>query len=318
MGQLMDCASTRELSGPTVEQDKPRPERGRHRIELTASVLFGLPMLASAYHTSVLVDGEEFFFSDSGIFRDHMLVSHEGKPTERLELGYSDHSGLQLQMALDKHFKAGTYDLLRKNCNSFSDCALYFLLKQRLKGKYTILERLGSSGPQLVGQVTGGTYAPNPISASFNVEEVIKEIEKAPVPMPPPQQRHTSAMHRMAFNIGDEVRIVGLKTAVELNGETATVVRYNSLSGRWEVQIGSTGERKALRAEMLRPNTQDVALVPGDMVVIKDLQSEAGQALNGQVAEVMRYLPEVDRYEVVVNDGTKSLKPCNLSSLDSC
>ena len=43
---------------------------------------------------------------------------------------------LQVSLALREHFARNTYDLLRKNCNTFSDVALAFLLGRRLDPKY--------------------------------------------------------------------------------------------------------------------------------------------------------------------------------------
>ena len=37
--------------------------------------------------------------------------------------------------ALRPHFQGGSYDLLRKNCNSFSDCAVFYLLRQRIDAR---------------------------------------------------------------------------------------------------------------------------------------------------------------------------------------
>merc|ERR1712232_1455816 len=97
----------------------------------------GVPPMA-AYHSSIIVNGEEFSFSDGGISTSmERLASHvaqpprEGQPAPKLnpqvfDMGMSLHSGGSMKRALERHFAAGTYDLLRKNCNSFSDCALWY------------------------------------------------------------------------------------------------------------------------------------------------------------------------------------------------
>ncbi|CAE7677233.1 spin [Symbiodinium pilosum] len=43
-------------------------------------------------------------------------------------MGLTRISGDDLREQLGRFFKRGSYDLLRKNCNSFTDCALFFLL----------------------------------------------------------------------------------------------------------------------------------------------------------------------------------------------
>jgi len=78
---------------------------------------------------------------------------------------------------LEPHFEAGTYDLLRKNCNTFSDCALYFLIQRRLHSRYVKLERLGSMLPAVVQLVSGGIYERNPLADDFCTEKLIRSIK---------------------------------------------------------------------------------------------------------------------------------------------
>lgn len=311
MGNAMDCAQKRPGAGEDESKTK-----GKHVVELAASVLFGFPALASAYHTSIVIDGEEYFFSDSGICRDDQLLSHQGKeqgvPSEMYEVGRTDHSGTELWYALQGHFTPGTYDLLRKNCNSFTDAALFFLLRQRLDSKYSALERLGLTSPDMVNRVTNGMYVPNPISAAFQIGDVIEAVTKLGVgkrvtspPGAPDKPR------RMTLSIGAEVTIVGLKSAAALNGEAAQISRYNVITGRWEVTLTRSGETKAIRAENLRP-AGEISLSEGDVVRIEGLTSAAGQVLNGQEGTIVGYLHDGARYEVTVKGETKALKSENL------
>jgi hypothetical protein len=288
-------------------------------VELAASKLFSIPALASAYHTSVLVNGEEFFFSDSGIFSDRALSSHAGMELERKVMGTSKWTGSQLLRVLSPHFKPGTYDLLRKNCNAFSDCALYFLLQERLEGRFSALERLGQSNTSLVQSFTKGAYSPNPVAENFKVSEVIAAISKADPNDPGPQGEFA----RVALVPGARVTIIGLQNAMELNDQGAIIVRYNAVNGRWEAQLFTTGETKAFRAENLRP-AGELALEAGRRVRIHSLQSETGSWLNGRQGVVQRYLHDVSRYEVAlvaeaseagVVGESKALKAENLQAL---
>jgi len=312
MGNNIDfgtCASQRTCGGfVDAAVSEPRP-KGDHRVELASSILFGVPPLASAYHTSVLVNGEEYFFSDSGVFYDGSMDSHQGQATEKLEMGFSTCTGTQLYLALDPYFKPGSYDLLRKNCNSFSDCALFFLLRVRLPRKYSALERMGQGASGLVTQVTNGLYTPNPYAADFQVEHIIQEIEKSPVPEP---RATVPGCPRLALFAGAKVTILGLKSATHLNGKAAEVVRYNAVSGRWEVRVCPSGEEKALHAENLRPAGEGVHLEAGCEVVIDGLTSDEGKRLNGTAAVVLRYIHESSRYEVRIGEMTKALKWENL------
>lgn len=158
------------------------------RVQLAVSPLGGIPG-ATAYHTSVVVDGEEFSFSNGGVSRAHGPRSHSipGKAPRIIDMGTSTHSGDQMLAKLEPHFRQGTYDLLRKNCNSFSDCALYFLVQQRLNPEYRTLERMGGQMPGLVQAVArmgggggsggAGPYTPNAQAADFDLEALIRDLD---------------------------------------------------------------------------------------------------------------------------------------------
>mmetsp|Transcript_83132 Transcript_83132/g.164952 ORF Transcript_83132/g.164952 Transcript_83132/m.164952 type:complete len:337 (+) Transcript_83132:108-1118(+) len=311
------CVPSRSLSGQGDEEDARGP--ATNHIQLAASELFNIPGLATAYHTSVLVNGEEFFFSDSGILWDRALTSHQGKPSELVDVGFSPYTGVQLLNSLQPHFMPGSYDLIRKNCNSFSDVALYFLLRKRLDKKYSALERLGQrASPDMLQRFTKGMYVPNHVASSFCSDKVIQEVNQHPVPS---SQRLIDsvgslqgAQSRAALTIGARVTVVGLKNAEQYNGQGAVIHRYNGVNGRWEAMLNLSGEVKAFRSENLRP-AGELVLQTGDRVRIHGLVSETGQVMNGKEGEVIGYLHDVSRYEVRVEDATKAFKPENLQVL---
>jgi len=169
----MDCAGTGRLAD--VSEGMKTNQNGKFLVEIAASVLFGVPPFANAYHTSIVVAGEEYFFSDQGMCFDDKLISHQGSPSEKYEAGRTDYSGTEMWWALQEHFRPGTYDLLRKNCNSFSDVALFFLLRKRLDKRYSSLETLGRTSPELVKRVI---YIPNPVADEFDPEAVIAAVSK--------------------------------------------------------------------------------------------------------------------------------------------
>lgn len=150
-----------------------------NKVALAVSVLGGIPG-AMAYHSSVVVNGQEFFFNHSGIGTSKNLASHQVMSEQEpqvFDMGLSRYSGPQLMAALSKHFEHGTYDLLNKNCNSFTDCALFFLRKKRLDPKYCMLERLFAVSSPLVTSISRGQYVPNPRAASFDKENVVAWID---------------------------------------------------------------------------------------------------------------------------------------------
>jgi len=149
-------------------------------VELAVSPLAGLKG-AAGYHSSILVAAEEYFFSPLGIVYSPVITSHKSNPEMKLmHMGLSRYSGMDLIELLDQHFAPGHYDLLRKNCNTFSDCALYFLCEQRLDLKFRTLEALGKLADDhsgMIQKISGGEYLPNPCTVDFDVEDIISDIE---------------------------------------------------------------------------------------------------------------------------------------------
>lgn len=148
----------------------------------TASSLRGSEPL-DAYHTSVIVGQTEFCFAGAGILSAWPMASHAQfkKETKTDDLGITSMHALYMTQALSQYFQADTYDLILKNCNSFTDCAVYMLLGKRLDKKYNRLERLARTGQKtfnLMGalRLTGMNYKENPAAKSFKVEDVIKQI----------------------------------------------------------------------------------------------------------------------------------------------
>mmetsp|Transcript_11396 Transcript_11396/g.27405 ORF Transcript_11396/g.27405 Transcript_11396/m.27405 type:complete len:248 (-) Transcript_11396:131-874(-) len=167
--------------GDATSSSHGKGRAANNQVQLAVSPLGGVPG-ATAYHSSVIVNGDEYFFSDGGISFGSGLQSHknpqnpDSKP-EVFDMGMSPYTGTQMKSALERFFHSGTYDLLRKNCNSFSDCALFYLLHKRLDKKYRAMEKLGASAMGIVQAASGGQYQPNPKAEGFDVEKVCDEID---------------------------------------------------------------------------------------------------------------------------------------------
>jgi len=159
-----------------------------NEVQLAVSPLGGVPG-AQAWHSSVIINGDEFSFSDGGIAVARGTDSHDAMAkqnnastqvqikTEVFDMGMSPYSGSQVRAALQTYFQPGTYDLLRKNCNSFSDAALFYLLKKRIDRKYRQLEMIGARNPQIIAAMSGNGYQPNAKCDNFDLEKVIKESD---------------------------------------------------------------------------------------------------------------------------------------------
>mmetsp|Transcript_5635 Transcript_5635/g.15490 ORF Transcript_5635/g.15490 Transcript_5635/m.15490 type:complete len:193 (+) Transcript_5635:55-633(+) len=155
-----------------------------HKVELVATTLGPRIPGMQAYHTSVVVDEIEFSFSFDGVTHGPGLLSHKhlpNGPPAVTYMGLTSISGKQMLENMRSNFKRGSYDLLRKNCNSFSDCALFYLLDVRLDPSYRGLEKIGHAADKnvrLVQTVSGGEYTPNREADGFEVEDVIRRVNK--------------------------------------------------------------------------------------------------------------------------------------------
>eukprot|EP00930_Biecheleria_cincta_P020636 TRINITY_DN15479_c0_g1_i1.p1 TRINITY_DN15479_c0_g1~~TRINITY_DN15479_c0_g1_i1.p1 ORF type:complete len:190 (-),score=23.53 TRINITY_DN15479_c0_g1_i1:406-975(-) len=136
-----------------------------------------------AYHSSIIVDKIEYTFAHSGIVACEGCQSHAhlAGPGVILPMGKSVCSGKAMQDALANYFQPRSYDFLIKNCNHFSDCALFYLLGERLPCKYMAAEQLAGLMPttmiQLLIRMLGlGEYRQNPLAMGFDARFVQKFV----------------------------------------------------------------------------------------------------------------------------------------------
>ncbi|CAE6972115.1 unnamed protein product [Symbiodinium sp. CCMP2592] len=171
-----------------------------HEVSLAATEIIRVAGM-SGYHTSVIVDNLEYFFDAIGILQAAPLFSHNlneaknpgGSKTVVTFIGYSHFDGRAMVEALHEFFERGSYDVFYKNCNTFSDAALYMLTKTRIPGTYNRIERfVTATKPVSISllnrifkalvessgvTVQGDIYTPNPVSADFSVDGVIASLE---------------------------------------------------------------------------------------------------------------------------------------------
>lgn len=156
----------------------------------------------SGFHTSIIIGEYEYFFDREGIMSAPQLWSHQAgsakqpgvSRTEVIEMGKTIHDGRQLVQALHPFFKKGTYDLFYKNCNTFTDAALYFLTGNRLDSRFTRIERMITAtnpvSTSLINRLfraflenSTGTvvdvdiYVTNPESQDFSIDDVIAWVD---------------------------------------------------------------------------------------------------------------------------------------------
>ncbi|CAE7378242.1 TL1 [Symbiodinium sp. KB8] len=129
--------------------------------------------MKDAYHTAVVVDNAEYTFTPSGIMRNVLKgqLDPAGNDGVSYFRGVSTISGPTMVRILLPFFKEGTYDVLKKNCNTFSDCALFCLLGERLPIKYRTIEKVAGVLDDVTGVVQALTmcnYKPNPQAGALH------------------------------------------------------------------------------------------------------------------------------------------------------
>ncbi|CAE8642110.1 unnamed protein product, partial [Polarella glacialis] len=180
---------------------KPGSSPGANEVRLAATEIVRIAGMGG-YHTSVIVGDTEYFFDSVGIMEAPALWSHlagDAKTgtdvkTEVTVIGTSHLSGRTMAQVLKPFFEKGSYDIFYKNCNTFSDAALYYLTNARLSSQYNRIERLvTATDPVSVsllnrlvkammekntdGTVTGDVYVTNPEAEGFSVSDVIATLE---------------------------------------------------------------------------------------------------------------------------------------------
>jgi len=139
-----------------------------------------------AYHTSIALGETEYCFTQRGVvampcFQSHARVKG---PSQVFEMGVTDISAERLVAIMEQFFEPGSYDILRKNCNSFTDCALFLLLGERLQEEFREVDRLGLSADRLglIRLITMCDYTPNPLAQDFDTDLVLQAVGRRQPP----------------------------------------------------------------------------------------------------------------------------------------
>jgi hypothetical protein len=161
-------------------------------VQLAVTVLFHIPSaskLRSAYpldafHSSIILGGVEHVFDGAGVHSLRPLQSHRhiSQQPKVLNIGHTVAQPSHMLAALRPHFEPGSYDQLRKNCNSFTDCALFYLLGKRLDPHFRRVEKLAEAGQKTVHlmdalRVLGvRNYQENPRAKGFDVDDIVSTL----------------------------------------------------------------------------------------------------------------------------------------------
>ncbi|KAF1989945.1 DUF862-domain-containing protein, partial [Aulographum hederae CBS 113979] len=154
-----------------------------------ARQVFTLSMSSSihaVYHTSIVVNGIEYFFGQ-GVQTCYPGTTHHGRPMEVVQLGKTElpmETILEFLDALKETYTAESYDLFLHNCNNFSHDFSMFLVGKEIPDRITSL-------PQTVLNTPFGQML------KPQLDNAMRSITQAPVPaqnVPPPSTTSTSQM----------------------------------------------------------------------------------------------------------------------------
>mmetsp|Transcript_79826 Transcript_79826/g.252333 ORF Transcript_79826/g.252333 Transcript_79826/m.252333 type:complete len:305 (+) Transcript_79826:97-1011(+) len=185
-------------AGAEVHLPAAKLSEDANDVQVAATVVLRIAGVV-AYHTSIIVGDREYFFDNRGIesappFWSHAVSSSAaaaGLDVEVCNYGKSALTGAALLKGLAPFFEDGTYDVVLKNCNAFTDAALYLLTRKRLESRFTRMERaLAATTPISTGVINtvmrastssvGSNsrtrsqqrleYVSNPLAKDFSVE----------------------------------------------------------------------------------------------------------------------------------------------------
>jgi len=117
--------------------------------------------LEGIWHTSIVVYGKEYYFR-GGIEESSPKSSVFGTPVSELSYGSTLVTQEELQgffSEVEGRFTEETYDMLRNNCNNFSNELLFFLVQKELPKYILDLPKLIASSP-MGGLITNLFNAP--------------------------------------------------------------------------------------------------------------------------------------------------------------
>lgn len=120
--------------------------------------------LDAIYHTSIVMNGKEYYFDREGATIQRAGATRFGTPLEVLDLGETFIPEEIFDEYLDdlkqERFKLGSYNLFHNNCNHFTHEALQFLNGGELEKRILHLpdQVLSSPNGALIQQMFGGGF----------------------------------------------------------------------------------------------------------------------------------------------------------------
>lgn len=198
--------------------------------------------IEGVWHTGIVAFGEEWYFG-GGIQRGAPGFTHFGPPLQVLELGETHLPREVFEEFLQDiapRFTMRTYNLLKHNCNNFSDQVAEFLLGvgipehivnlpdevlstpfgQQLMPMLSMMDAQMRTASESGGGGGGfgggfGSAQPPPTRRAVSVEQAVPTTQPAPAPAKPSAPIVSAASSREAVAVAAETRAADAKHALE-------------------------------------------------------------------------------------------------------
>eukprot|EP00928_Gymnodinium_smaydae_P029429 TRINITY_DN22169_c0_g1_i2.p1 TRINITY_DN22169_c0_g1~~TRINITY_DN22169_c0_g1_i2.p1 ORF type:complete len:344 (-),score=16.27 TRINITY_DN22169_c0_g1_i2:92-1060(-) len=149
--------------GMTKPCHPPAGDERKEVLHCTSNVFGGL-----AYHSSVMVGRDELAFNFAGVWLNCGAVSHGAQRHHCRSVGFTSQTALQAKYATINRFRPGSYDMLRKNCNSYATVAIAWLTGYEVEPRYRAIEGVG----QMVN-FSGALFQRNPSADEFSLDRAV-------------------------------------------------------------------------------------------------------------------------------------------------
>ncbi|CAM9440026.1 unnamed protein product [Ascophyllum nodosum] len=173
------------------------------------------------WHTGIIVYGKEYFFGGGLQSMSHevFVQMHGGaRPTEYIDLGATDipqDAFEDWNRQIDPQFTAQTYDLLKHNCNNYTDAASQFLLGKGIP-KYIIdlpnevlNSPMGGTLRPILEQMTTQMNGADPYSALHQQQRHLQQAIPRTIPAPVAPQAQGFGRQALGGGVGGVTLDVG-------------------------------------------------------------------------------------------------------------
>lgn len=253
--------------------------------------------LEGVWHSGLVFEGSEYYFG-GGIFRDTAGQTPYGRPDKRIALGNTTKTREEFERFLDQirpRFRMQDYDLLRHNCNNFTNECSIFLTGQGIPQDIIDLPNRALSTP--LGQMLRPqieAYRQSVVNQYADIDRTIPAGGHGAVV--PPRSHVHSHLHVPLFTLARPIShaSAGLDKAVERLGQLL---------------------RESGNSLKMTKSLSDMALVAQPTSFGQNLSKEALQSVVNDLFDVLQVLGDENKYPALDIMRVVALNPQGLAAV---